>query len=143
MADAVEPSDVREVPPYWLTGASGYEDAVRRRQASSAPLVLYFFTDWCPYCKAVDRDLFSSAEADRYMSRAVVRVRINPESGDAERRLADQFKVTGYPTFLVLPASSTDPLRCSLFQEGRDRKPASPGSCRTGSRARTSGTRSA
>ncbi|HVQ28810.1 MAG TPA: thioredoxin family protein [Vicinamibacteria bacterium] len=126
MADAVGPSDVREVPPYWLTGASGYEDAVRRRQASSAPLVLYFFTDWCPYCKAVDRDLFSSAEADRYMSRAVVRVRINPEEGDAERRLADQFHVTGYPTFLVLPASSTDPQRCSLFREGRDRKPASP-----------------
>ena len=122
----LSPSDFREVPPYWLTGATGYEDAVRRRQASSAPLVLYFFTDWCPYCKVVDRDLFSSTEVDRYFSRAVFRVRVNPEAGDAERRLAERYHVTGYPSFFVLPASSEESFACSLFREGRERKAASP-----------------
>ena len=126
IADAVSPPDFREVPPYWLTGATGYEDAVRRRQASSAPLVLYFFTDWCPYCKVVDRDLFSSAEVDRYFSRAVFRVRVNPEAGDAERRLAERYHVTGYPSFFVLPTSSEEPFACSLFREGRELKAASP-----------------
>jgi len=126
IAGAVEPSGYRQVPPYWLTGASGYEDAVRQRQASAAPLVVYFFTDWCRYCKEIDRELFASAEVDRYMSRAVFRVRVNPEAGEAERRLADQFNVTGFPSFFVLPASSEEPLRCSLYAEGKELKPASP-----------------
>lgn len=126
IAGALEPSGVRQVPPYWLTGASGYEDAVRQRQASAAPLVVYFFTDWCRYCKAIDRELFSSAEVDRYLSRAVFRVRVNPEAGEAERRLADRFNVTGFPSFFVLPASSEQPLRCSLYGEGDELKPASP-----------------
>jgi len=126
IAGAVEPSGYRQVPPYWLTGASGYEDAVRQRQASAAPLVVYFFTDWCRYCKEIDRELFSSAEVDRYFSRAVFRVRVNPEAGEAERRLADRFNVTGFPSFFVLPASSEEPLRCSLYGEGDERKPASP-----------------
>jgi thioredoxin-like negative regulator of GroEL len=125
LADAVEPSGFRQVPPYWLTGARGYEDARRRQESQGAPIVLYFFTEWCPHCRRVDRDLFASSEAERYFSRAVLRVRVNPETDEGGRRLADEFGVSGYPSFfVVLPGD--EPRRTSLFEEGGGLEPASP-----------------
>ena len=125
LANGTRPSGWRQVPSYWLTGASGYEDALRQRQATAAPMVVYFFADWCGYCKQIDRELFSSAEVERYFSRSVFRVRINPEESDADRDLAARFGVDGYPSFFVVPAGSNEPDRCSLFRRGAKSEPVS------------------
>jgi thioredoxin-like negative regulator of GroEL len=126
LADALRPSGVRQVPSYWMTGASGYEDAERRRQTTAAPMVVYFFTDWCGYCKRIDRELFSSSDVDRYFSRAVFRVRVNPEENASNRSLADRFGVHSYPAFFVVPAGGGEPSRCSLYAK-EDSDPISAG----------------
>jgi len=126
LADALRPSGVRQVPSYWMTGASGYEDAERRRQTTAAPMVVYFFTDWCGYCKRIDRELFSSSDVDRYLSRAVFRVRVNPEENASNRSLADRFGVHSYPAFFVVPAGGGEPSRCSLYAK-EDSDPISAG----------------
>ncbi len=125
LAGGTQPSGWRQVPSYWLTGASGYEDALRQRQATAAPMVVYFFADWCGYCKQIDRELFSSAEVDRYFSRSVFRVRVNPEASEADRTLAARFGVKGYPSFFVVPAGSSEADRCSLYRIGEKSEPVS------------------
>jgi thioredoxin-like negative regulator of GroEL len=115
IAGGTAPSSDRAVPPYWLEGASGYDDGVRAHDQRTAPMVLYFFTDWCKYCKSFDEQLLSSTEMDRYFSRQTVRVRINPERGPAEKGLADRFNVDGYPTFLLVPAGGATAVECSPY----------------------------
>jgi tetratricopeptide (TPR) repeat protein len=89
-------------------------------------MVVYFFTDWCGYCKRIDRDLFSSVEVDRYFSRSAFRVRVNPEESASNRMLADRFGVNGYPSFFVVPTGSDEPDGCSLYRRGRRTEPISP-----------------
>jgi thioredoxin-like negative regulator of GroEL len=118
-----------EVPPRWLDGAAGFAEAVEHQRTSRAPLLLYFYTDWCGYCRQVERDVFSLAEFDATFGRSAIRVRVNPEASQEDRRLGDRFGVSGYPSFFVMPPGLTDGIRCSLFGEaegGRRQEAFSP-----------------
>jgi len=125
IADGRAPAVSRQVPPNWLTGASGYEDAVRRRRSTAAPMVVYFFADWCPYCKQVENELFAKSDVERYFSRATIRVRVNPEENASNRSLADRFGVDGYPSFFILGAGGDEPVKCTLIVKGES-APISP-----------------
>src|SRR5688500_10512268 len=64
----------------WLNGAAGYARAVELQQQLNVPLVVYFYADWCPYCRTLDSQYLPSAPVQDYL-RGVVKVRINPEQG--------------------------------------------------------------
>jgi thiol-disulfide isomerase/thioredoxin len=38
----------------WLFGATGYARAVELQREMKIPLVVYFYTDWCPYCRSLE-----------------------------------------------------------------------------------------
>jgi len=52
--------------------------------------------------------------------RSVVKVRINPEAGLDERRLAEQFGVKGYPSIFIIPANSDAPTKVYPFRKVGD-----------------------
>jgi thiol-disulfide isomerase/thioredoxin len=112
--------DHRLTASAWLYGAAVYERALARHRQSRKPMLLYFYTDWCGYCRRFDRDILSSTEFSRYL-KDVIAVRINPELGTSERALAGQYGVTGYPSFFVLPAGSDQALKVHPFvrQDGK------------------------
>lgn len=113
----------RPVSGSWRTGASGYEEAAAEAKASGAPLVLYFYTDWCGFCRRLDSTYLSSPEVQGFLSSAA-KARVNPESGAPERELASRFGVRGYPVFLVFPASGGGPRRVHPFRGGGDASPS-------------------
>lgn len=82
--------------PGWLEGATGYSEAAKLSKSSGTPMFVYFRTDWCPYCKEFERDLLSSPKVQAYLQE-LVRVKINPETGQREGKLADAYNVQGYP----------------------------------------------
>ncbi|MCS6883967.1 MAG: protein disulfide isomerase family protein [Acidobacteriota bacterium] len=88
----------------WLTGASGFREVVNHHKQLSLPMIVYFYTDWCGYCKALDGRLLNSEQVESFL-KAIPRVRINPESGKDENELARGFSITGYPSFFVISAS--------------------------------------
>lgn len=102
-APAYRERPARYASDSWYEGASGYRTAVHAAQASKAPLLLYFYTDWCVFCRDVDNNLFSDSVAITAM-RPFVKVRINPEAGTAEESLFHKMGGRGYPTLLVRPA---------------------------------------
>ena len=85
----------------WLFGSSGYTRALELQRELKVPLVVYFYADWCGYCRALDSEYLPTAPVQQYL-RGVVKVRINPEDGPAEQAIANRYGVTGYPSFFIL-----------------------------------------
>jgi thiol-disulfide isomerase/thioredoxin len=101
----------------WLYNASGYNRAIELQRELKVPLIVYFYTDWCPYCHALDSEYLPTPVVQDYLRR-VVKVRINPEIGPAEREIADRFDVTGYPRFYVIRTPTSVPKNRHPFRRG-------------------------
>jgi tetratricopeptide (TPR) repeat protein len=86
----------------WYENAVGYAKAKRKADEYKAPMIIYFYTDWCGFCKAVEKNLFPKPKAVNAM-KPFVKVKINPEHGGAEEKLFKQMNGSGYPRFLVIP----------------------------------------
>ena len=85
----------------WLSNARGYEAASRELSTKRRPMLVYFYTDWCGYCRRLEGKVLAT-ESGRKSLEDVLKVRINPESGRDEALLAGQYRVRGYPTLLVV-----------------------------------------
>ncbi len=84
----------------WYDDAAGYQYALRRQRAEGSPVLVYFRTDWCPHCRALD-ELLDSREVSSRL-RDYLKVRINPEHGAAERRLFEKdYGSRSYPALFL------------------------------------------
>ena len=92
----------------WLNGADGYERALENRRGTSDPVLVYFYTDWCPYCRRFNQQIVPSPQMQDYVRHAIA-VRVNPEAGARERALADQFHVAGYLSLFVIAPGAEQP----------------------------------
>src|SRR5581483_9442849 len=91
-------------------GASGYDRAYKEYNEAKAPAAIYFYTDWCGYCKQFDRELLASSAVREYF-RNVVKVKVNPEDGAAARKVADEYGVHSYPSFFIFPQGTSRPVK--------------------------------
>ena len=64
-----------------------------------------FYTDWCGWCRQLDRTTLSDSNVQRALG-GVVSVRLNAETDG--REVARRFNVSGYPTILFLNASGDE-----------------------------------
>jgi len=106
----------------WLQGAAGYERALQLQREQKLPVVVYFWADWCPYCQALDTRYLPAAPVQDYL-RGVIKVRIAPEKGRAERMLAKQYNVKGYPAFFIIRDASSNPVKIHPFSRSRSWTP--------------------
>jgi thiol:disulfide interchange protein len=102
--------------PKWLHGATGYARAVELQRELNVSLVVYFYTDWCSYCRTLDEQYLSDPSVHRALQRTIV-VRINPEYGVEERQIAEGYGVTGYPAFLIMDHESARPRNVQPFRK--------------------------
>ena len=95
-------------------GWRAWDEGLRQAGASRRPVLVDVYTDWCGWCKRMDRDVYSRPEVKSYLGRKFVIVRLNAEAADAaqyegkaytERSLAARFRVTGYPTTIFLTSA--------------------------------------
>ncbi len=108
----------------WLETAE-YEEAERQQRELGAPLLVYFRTDWCGYCRRLEAGLLADSAVESYLSEAVVRCRVNPEESAEARAVSDRYGVTGYPS-LFLVADGLEPIRVSTYGRGNGFPPLSP-----------------
>ena len=89
----------------------GWDAGLQEAKRLDRPVVVDVYTQWCGWCKRMDRDVYARPEVREYLASKFVTVKIDAESSDparfdgrsyTSRSLAGFFRVTGYPTTLFL-----------------------------------------
>ena len=82
-----------------------YDKALALAKTNNKLVVVDMYTDWCGWCKKLDRDVFANADVQAKIAKGFVPVKINPEKSEKGRQLARQFGTRGYPHIVFLDAS--------------------------------------
>jgi len=90
-----------------------WDAGLREAGSSGRPVLVDVYTDWCGWCRRMERDVYARNDVREYLAKRFVTVKLNAESdlgaqyeGEATtaRALANRFRVTGYPTTIFLKA---------------------------------------
>lgn len=99
------PADKAEIK--WLS----MEEAYALNLQSPRKIFVDVYTDWCGWCKRMDKDTFSNQDIAAYVNENYYAVKLNAESDRAfklgkapmtERQVARQLGVSGYPTVVFI-----------------------------------------
>lgn len=91
----------------WL----GFSAAVQKAGETQRIVLVDVYTDWCGWCKKMDRDVYADAEVQEVLGEYFVTAKLDAESATehpfqgqkaSERAIAKAFGITGYPTTLFL-----------------------------------------
>lgn len=91
----------------WLS----MEEAFELNQKEPRKIFVDVYTDWCGWCKRMDKDTFSNSDVATYVNNNYYAVKLNAESDRAfklgkadmtERQVARQLGVSGYPTVVFI-----------------------------------------
>ena len=115
-AGHVEITGANVAAPVATAGAWTTDYAAALAQAGKEnKKVFLFFTgsDWCGWCKRLDKEILSTAEFKTYAAENLILVKLDfprslPQSGQIKaqnRQLAEKHDIKGYPTIIVLNSS--------------------------------------
>jgi thiol:disulfide interchange protein len=84
---------------------SPFELARREAERRHALVVVDFYTEWCGWCRVLDRTVYPDPDVRRQLDRAVfLRLDAEGEGADAARR----FRIDGFPTIVFVDPRGTE-----------------------------------
>ena len=105
----------------WYEDYAGYEQALTVQQQTGQPIMVYFYADWCPYCKRFKQNVLSDSKMQAFVQ-AHPHVRVAPDNGQREKDLMSDFEADGYPSyFVVLPDGRR--FKVETYTEGDNPRP--------------------
>jgi len=110
-----------------------YDAALKYAEEKKLPTILIFTgSDWCGWCKIMDKNVFSKPEWAEYAKDNLVQVWIDfPKKNPAlvpekyrkrNRKLQRKYQVEGYPTYVVLDCTGN---KVGSLGAGQDKTPES------------------
>ena len=95
----------RETTSRELKWYHNFSEALAEAKAKNKLVFADVYTDWCGWCKRLDRDTFSDPTMVAYLAEKYICVKVNAENGKENVKLAEDAEVTGFPTGLVFKSS--------------------------------------
>lgn len=95
-------------PPQWFTDARAAQE--RAKQEDKFLLLDFTGSDWCGWCKKLKAEVFDRPEFTQFAQEHLVLVevdfprhkRLEPPQQEANKRLAQTYQISGYPTIILL-----------------------------------------
>jgi thiol:disulfide interchange protein len=87
-----------------LTWEHDYDKALASAKESKKIVMVDLYTDWCGWCKRLDRDVFANPDIQVKLAKNFVPLKINPEKSQKGSELAGKFKLRGYPYIAFIDA---------------------------------------
>lgn len=107
-AREARPAEDAEARLVW----SELEPALAEAKRLNKPLLVDVYTDWCGWCKRMDKTTYGHPDVRDYVARSFVTAKVDAEDdrrhatylGESRsyRQFADSFRISGYPTTLFL-----------------------------------------
>jgi thioredoxin-related protein len=98
----------RKAQVQWLD----FDDGLTRARSTRKPIMVNFYTDWCVYCKKLDRETLQDPEVARALESGFIAIRLNAENGSARlsyrgksfshAEFSRYFGVTAFPSIAFL-----------------------------------------
>ena len=85
--------------PSGVFSSLSYTQALDEARAGNRLVMLDVYTDWCGWCKKLDRETFADSRV-REALKDFVALKVNAEKGG--RAVAERYEVRGYPTILFI-----------------------------------------
>ena len=80
-----------------LNWAVDYPTALAQAKMEKKLVMVDLYTDWCSWCKKLDRDVYANGTVAEKLTKSFVVVKVNPEKSTGGRELAKKFGTHGYP----------------------------------------------
>ncbi len=74
-------------------------DAISKAKSSGKYIFLDFYTDYCPPCKVMDKEVFGDRQLANYLNENFINVKVNAGKTDGAN-LASLYSVSAYPTLI-------------------------------------------
>ena len=73
-----------------------FDKAAKEAKKQAKPMMVDFYTDWCGWCKRLDRDVYTKDNVVA-LSKQFVCIKLNPEK---DQENGKKFSVEGFPTIV-------------------------------------------
>lgn len=80
----------------WYTNL---QEGIQKAKKEDRLVLIYFYSEHCPYCHQVEEFLFGDPEVDKFLKKNFVVVAINYAQ---DKQMVKRFEVYGTPTFVIL-----------------------------------------
>ncbi|MBX9567990.1 MAG: thioredoxin fold domain-containing protein [Candidatus Obscuribacterales bacterium] len=115
----VSPRIVRPIPavvspqgkPIWLS----VDDGKRAGKALKKYVIADFYTDWCGWCKVLDKATFKDPSVEAFLAKNAVCMKVNSEDNKSGTALSQEFEVSGWPTVIIFDPAGQEVDRISGF----------------------------
>jgi thioredoxin-related protein len=93
-----------------------WQKELKAAAEANKPVIIDFYTDWCPHCKRMDKTTFKEESVLKYLAdENYVMIKVNPEKDKAAE---DKFKVYSYPTFVMFDGKGNEVDRMLGYYDG-------------------------
>lgn len=79
-----------------------YNAALALAKKEKKIVMVDVYTDWCGWCKRLDKDVYANPDIQTKLSKSFVSVKVNPEKSRQGMELARNFGTRGYPHIVFL-----------------------------------------
>ena len=92
-----------------------WSEALDMAKAQGKPIFLDAYTDWCGWCKEMDKKTFSNASVAKVMNESFVCVKMEMETGEGID-VAMKYRISSYPYFMIFDANGMPTYRSAGFE---------------------------